>query len=54
MGWRTSAITAGGVVWPLLAGVLGETSWHGAFAVYLVGLPLGLAVLRIPLCVRLR
>lgn len=47
MGWRTSAITAGGVVWPLLAGGLGEVSWHGAFAVYLVGLPLGLAVLRI-------
>jgi len=47
MGWRTSATTLGGVVWPLLAGVLGETSWHGAFAVYLVGLPLGLAVLHI-------
>ncbi len=44
MGWRTTAITIGGVVWPLFSGVLGEVSWHAAFAVYLVGLPLALAV----------
>ncbi|MFY1669973.1 MFS transporter [Plantactinospora sp. WMMB334] len=46
MGWRTSAISLGGVLWPLLGGALGTISWHAPFAVYLVGLPLGLAVLR--------
>lgn len=30
MGWQTTATTAGGVVWPLLAGALGKISWHGA------------------------
>ncbi|MEU0316101.1 MFS transporter [Nocardioides sp. NPDC006273] len=45
MGWRTTAITVGGLLWPLLAGALGEISWHVSFSVYLVGIPLGLAVL---------
>lgn len=45
MGWRTSATTAGGVCWPLLAGALGGISWHAAFAIYMIGIPLGIAVL---------
>lgn len=45
MGWRTTATTAGGVLWPLLAGALGGLSWHAAFAIYLIGVPLGLATL---------
>jgi MFS family permease len=44
MGWRTTAITVGGVVWPLLAGALGNADWHHSFAVYLIGLPLALVV----------
>nr|WP_167355154.1 MFS transporter [Nocardia ignorata] len=45
MGWRTTATTAGGLIWPLLAGVLGGISWHATFAIYLVGIPLGIAAL---------
>ncbi|MFC4373227.1 MFS transporter [Nocardia halotolerans] len=45
MGWRTTATTAGGLIWPLLAGVLGGISWHATFAIYLVGIPLGVATL---------
>ncbi|MBB3661613.1 MFS family permease [Prauserella sediminis] len=46
MGWRSTATTIGGLVWPLLAGALGGVSWHGAFAVYFVGVPLGIAAIR--------
>ncbi len=28
MGWRSTAISLGGVVWPLLAGAIGGLSWH--------------------------
>lgn len=45
MGWRTVAQTGGGVLWPLLAGAVGGLSWHAPFALYLAGLPLGLAML---------
>ncbi|WP_412520896.1 MFS transporter [Actinomadura madurae] len=45
MGWRTTATSAGGFVYPLPAGVLGRFSWHIPFALYLVGIPLGIAVL---------
>ncbi|MEW2635519.1 MFS transporter [Streptomyces sp. NPDC048389] len=45
MGWRTAATTAGGFVYPLAAGVLGNHSWHAPFAIYLIGLPLGIATL---------
>ncbi|WP_309054009.1 MFS transporter [Streptomyces sp.] len=45
MGWRSSANSVGGVLWPLLGGAVGGISWHAPFAVYLVGLPLGLLVL---------
>ncbi|MDG4786363.1 MFS transporter [Micromonospora sp. WMMD1102] len=47
MGWRTTAISLGGVLWPLLGGALGTISWQAPFAVYLLGVPLGLVTLRI-------
>ncbi|MEV6655075.1 MFS transporter [Streptomyces sp. NPDC051219] len=43
MGWRSTAISLGGVTWPLLAGAIGGFSWHAPFAIYLIGVPLGLA-----------
>ncbi|WP_067597590.1 MFS transporter [Nocardiopsis listeri] len=45
MGWRSSANSVGGLLWPLLGGLLGGLSWHGPFALYLVGLPMGLVAL---------
>ncbi|MBB4930740.1 MFS family permease [Lipingzhangella halophila] len=45
MGWRSAAISAGGVVWPLVGGALGTLSWQAPFATYLVGVPLGVALL---------
>lgn len=45
MGWRTAATTTGGFAYPLAAGALGNHSWHAPFAIYLVGLPLGIATL---------
>ncbi|GAA5217952.1 MFS transporter [Streptomyces thinghirensis] len=49
MGWRSTAISLGGVVWPLLAGAIGGLSWHAPFAIYLIGVPLGLlALLALP------
>ncbi|ROO63111.1 putative MFS family arabinose efflux permease [Micromonospora sp. Llam0] len=47
MGWRTTAVTVGGFAYPLAAGVLGHVSWHAPFAIYLVGVPLGVATLLI-------
>jgi ACDE family multidrug resistance protein len=46
MGLRASANSFGAAVWPLLGGALGVLSWHSPFAVYLVGIPLGLLILR--------
>nr|CTQ91283.1 MFS permease [Kibdelosporangium sp. MJ126-NF4] len=45
MGWRSTTTSLGGLIWPLLAGAVGGISWHAAFAVYLVGVPLGVATL---------
>ncbi|GGK26415.1 MFS transporter [Streptomyces camponoticapitis] len=45
IGRRSTAISFGGIVWPLLGGALGGISWHSPFAVYLVGLPVGVAML---------
>ncbi|MCG6911957.1 MAG: MFS transporter [Deltaproteobacteria bacterium] len=42
MGWRGSAQSFGGVIWPLLGGALGAVSWRFPFAVYLVAIPIGL------------
>ena len=43
MGWRSSAISLGGLGWPLVGGTLGVLSWHAPFAVYLLGVPLAVA-----------
>ncbi|WP_218579423.1 MFS transporter [Phytohabitans houttuyneae] len=48
MGWRSTAISLGGVVWPLAGGALGALSWHAPFAVYLLGVPLALLAWRLP------
>ena len=32
MGWRGSAQSFGGVIWPLIGGALGGFSWHFPFA----------------------
>lgn len=45
MGWRSTATSVGGVIWPLLGGVLGGLSWHATFAIYLVGIPLAVVAL---------
>ncbi|WP_261887326.1 MFS transporter [Vibrio aerogenes] len=46
MGWRTTATSIGGVIFPLIGGGLATLmSWHAAFGVYLIGLPIGIAVL---------
>jgi len=41
MGWRESAVSFGGMIWPLIGGFLGGFSWHFPFAVYFLGIPLG-------------
>ena len=45
MGWRGSANSFGGIIWPVIGGVLGGLSWHLPFAVYLLAIPLGVLVL---------
>ncbi|GAB2575824.1 MFS transporter [Kribbella endophytica] len=45
MGWRSSAISLGGLIWPIAGGALGSLSWHAPFAIYLVGVPLGILCL---------
>lgn len=46
MGWRTTATSLGGVVFPIVGGVLATVlSWHATFGLYAIGVPLGLAVL---------
>jgi MFS family permease len=45
MGWRGSANAFGGIIWPLIGGLLGGLSWHLPFAVYLLGIPLSLVAL---------
>ena len=46
MGLRVSINDFASVLWPVLGGWLGALSWHAPFAIYLVGIPLSLAVLR--------
>ncbi|WBQ07107.1 MFS transporter [Kribbella sp. CA-293567] len=45
MGWRSSAISLGGLIWPIAGGAVGTISWHAPFAIYLVGVPLGILAL---------
>ena len=49
MGWRGSAQSFGGVIWPLIGGTLGGFSWHFPFAVYMLAIPIGLlAIAAVP------
>jgi MFS family permease len=49
MGWRGSAQSFGGIIWPLLGGALGSISWRLPFAVYMVAIPIGLlAIAAVP------
>jgi len=49
MGWRGSAQSLGGVIWPMLGGALGAVSWHLPFAVYTLAIPIGvMAMVTIP------
>jgi ACDE family multidrug resistance protein len=42
MGWRGSAQSFGGVIWPLIGGALGGISWHLPFGIYLLAIPIAL------------
>jgi MFS transporter, ACDE family, multidrug resistance protein len=49
MGWRGSAQSFGGVIWPLIGGTLGTFSWRFPFAVYMLAIPIGLlAIAAVP------
>jgi ACDE family multidrug resistance protein len=49
MGWRGSAQSFGGVIWPLIGGALGGLSWRFPFAVYMLAIPIGLlAIAAVP------
>lgn len=49
MGWQASTSSLGGVIWPLLGGILGVMAWNLPFGIYLAGIPIGfLAWLTIP------
>ncbi|TYC03075.1 MAG: MFS transporter [Kosmotoga sp.] len=41
MGYRGSANSLSAVIWPLIGGILGTFSWHFTFAVYYVGIFIG-------------
>lgn len=45
MGWRGSAQSLGGIIYPLIGGFLGGVSWRFPFAVYLLGIPIGLCAM---------
>jgi ACDE family multidrug resistance protein len=46
MGVNGAAISVGTAAYPLLGGALAELSWTAPFALYLLGLPVGLLALR--------
>ena len=49
MGWRGTAQSFGGVIWPLIGGALGAISWRFPFAVYMVAIPISLlAIAAVP------
>ena len=47
MGWRGSAQSFGGVIWPLIGGALGGLSWHFPFAIYMLAIPIGLLAMSV-------
>ena len=46
MGWRGSAQSLGGIIWPPLGGFLGDISWHLPFSIYLLAIPLGITAIK--------
>ena len=49
MGWRGSAQSFGGIIWPLVGGAFGLISWRLPFAVYMMAIPIGLlAIAAVP------
>ena len=46
MGWRGSAQSLGGIMWPPLGGFLGDISWHLPFSIYLLAIPLGITAFK--------
>lgn len=48
-GWRTAVMTASGLVWPVVAGLLGGFGWRTSFVIYLIAVPLGAAILIRPI-----
>ncbi len=42
MGWRTTALSMGGIVWPIIGGFLGDFSYNLPFAIYSVGIVLAI------------
>ena len=47
MGWRGSAQSLGGIIWPLVGGALGSVAWRLPFAVYMVAIPIGLLAIAV-------
>jgi MFS family permease len=45
MGWRGSAQSVGGIIWPLAGGWLGGLSWHLPFAIYMIAIPIGITAM---------
>ena len=45
MGWRGTAQSFGGAIWPIIGGLLGAVSWHLPFAVYMLAIPIGLSAI---------
>ncbi len=45
MGWRGSAQSLGGAIYPVIGGTLGGFSWRFPFAVYLLAIPIGLCAM---------
>ncbi|MDR7301405.1 MFS transporter [Haloactinomyces albus] len=45
MGYRSTAGSIGGILWPMLGGALGGISWRGPFTVYLIALPIAAAAI---------
>ena len=46
MGLRVSINDFAAVIWPVIGGGLGALSWHAPFAIFLISIPLSLAVLK--------
>jgi len=49
MGWRTTAISVGGIIWPIIGGFLGDISYNLPFVIYSIGIVLAvLTIIAVP------